>query len=230
MSKSNKNQRRGKKTAPTRSRGRSGRNFSGPLSNRVPFPERRTVTLNYAENNVVTVNAASLSSWYYYQSSLYDPRGNLGGHQPLYFDQLSAIYAYYRVDRMDYTATFDIIQGNSLNCVSGIAYVLGQKLPTFQTDIQTLEERPYLARTAISMYSGPKTIRGRITPHQLIGIPRRKYEDENDYSATVTANPGMMAYLVPYIYNASSAAYSCHVRIEIKYHCTFYQLFPVSSS
>lgn len=60
------------------------------------FPKKLTMTHKYCELN--TYGAAGAGTALQYRANgMYDPNSTLTGHQPLYFDQLSAIYDHYTV-------------------------------------------------------------------------------------------------------------------------------------
>lgn len=63
-----------------------------------PFPQKSVRTLRYVEEIVFSV-VSGYGTFYMSANGLYDPNLALGGHQPLYFDQLMAIYGNYRVTK-----------------------------------------------------------------------------------------------------------------------------------
>jgi len=70
-----------------------------PGTNLKIFPRKLRQTLTYCEQFPVTVNAvAFLTNWHTFRANgLFDPRFAIGGHQPMGFDQLMAIYSKYTV-------------------------------------------------------------------------------------------------------------------------------------
>lgn len=72
----------------------------GVRSNPTGFPKQLRVVHKYYEPLVVSL-AASTDSWYgsYSCNGMYDPRLAVGGHQPLYFDQMAALYNHYVVTK-----------------------------------------------------------------------------------------------------------------------------------
>lgn len=63
------------------------------------FPKRLVFTHKYHENTALTTGggAGLLATYNYNCNSLYDPNETGTGHQPMYFDQLTAIYDHYTV-------------------------------------------------------------------------------------------------------------------------------------
>lgn len=70
-----------------------------PKANLNIFPRKLRQTLVYVESFPVTLNAvAFLTNWHTFRANgLFDPRFAIGGHQPMGFDQLMAIYSKYTV-------------------------------------------------------------------------------------------------------------------------------------
>lgn len=204
--------------------------FAVATKNPLPFPERHRCVLSYSEVNKLTAPASTLTAFYYWQTSLYDPRGSVGGHQPLYFDQLAAIYSRYRVDKVHYDVSFDVLDAAAMSGVSGYGYFAAQKVTTFDGDVELLEERPYTNRKAISLYTGPTMMKGTLIPHKVLGVTRQRYVDDDTFSAVVGANPTNMMFMTPYVWNQSATAYSVSVRIKLSFECTFFELSTVAKS
>jgi len=62
------------------------------------FPQILKATLRYAETIAITIPALSATGSYTHVcNGLYDPNFTGTGHQPLYFDQMMAIYDHYNV-------------------------------------------------------------------------------------------------------------------------------------
>lgn len=94
----------------------SGKKRAKPVGKRVPkktffavpkplvqyssgFPKQLAITHRYAQTTRLTFlgPSSNVVSSAFYTNGLYDPYVALGGLQPLYFDQLSAIYNHYTV-------------------------------------------------------------------------------------------------------------------------------------
>lgn len=218
-SKSNKS-----RTGRRRASGRRGQVTDVGVVSRLPLPLRHTARLNYAEVVTLSLAASTLGTFYYYQTSLYDPRGSVGGHQPLYFDQLSAIYSRYRVDGLSYAITVSSNTGNG-----GFCLVRAQPASTIETNVESLCERPQSNSTVVTVYGGPITLTGSFKTHEVLGVTKQKYLDDPNYSAAVGSNPALMAYLIPYFYTYSEAT-TFNIKMEMTFHCTFFEQQIVSGS
>lgn len=70
------------------------------------FPDRLKTKLNYCDVVQLTATAGSPGIWQFRLNSCYDPDYTGTGHKPKWFDQLSAVYWYYKVLGSKITATF----------------------------------------------------------------------------------------------------------------------------
>lgn len=62
-----------------------------------PIPKQLFNRLKYAESVNVTLNVSGLGSYIFSCNGMYDPNITGTGHQPMYFDQFSALYDHYTV-------------------------------------------------------------------------------------------------------------------------------------
>jgi len=61
------------------------------------FPRRMYIAHKYCETVLLTMTNGSINGLLYRANGMFDPRVATGGHQPMYFDNLSAIYDHYTV-------------------------------------------------------------------------------------------------------------------------------------
>lgn len=118
-----------------------GLGFSG-------LPSRKTVTLHYAEE-VSFAGAAVPLSYAFRLNSCNDPYYLAGGHQPLGFDQWSALYGHYTVTKSTISATS--LMPPTVASVDPAYLMVGISMsPTNITNVNTMIES--------TMYSDPKQI------------------------------------------------------------------------
>jgi hypothetical protein len=148
-------------------------------------------------------------------SSAFDPDFTGAGHQPRYFDQLSAIYSAYRVLWVDYEIT--------VACVAdiGVACTL---IPSTQGGALTAagfpEELPGASKTLVTgNYQPPCRFVGRAYPHRIWGTSAQQWAIDDNSVAYIGASPTNLTYL--HIYAASmdgstNVAATCQVRLNFK--------------
>lgn len=61
------------------------------------FPKKMLATLTYYDSQTLTSTAGALSQYQFCCNGIYDPNITGAGHQPMYRDQLAAIYNHYTV-------------------------------------------------------------------------------------------------------------------------------------
>lgn len=70
-----------------------------------PIPKQLFNRLKYAETVNVAIGVSGLGSYIFSCNGMYDPNTTGGGHQPMYFDQWSAMYNHYTVLKSTMKAT-----------------------------------------------------------------------------------------------------------------------------
>lgn len=70
------------------------RNIHGMSSG---FPKTRTVSLRYCELGSITSTLGILEGYPFRANSIFDPRANTGGHQPMGYDTWASLYNHYVV-------------------------------------------------------------------------------------------------------------------------------------
>lgn len=189
---------------------------------RMPFarPKSQRLKLKYCETDQsISVAALSVSN-YTYQTSLFDPYTPAGGHQPMYFDQWSAIYQGYRVFGIGYR-----IQLTRLNDSAGSLTLLVRHSPSSTADTSSVTARERKNVRYVPVAAGTtRTITGYMSLARTLGVPKKSIYD-NIYSATTSANPSSMAYLLIQTFNDTGAALSGMLAIQLMFYCEMY--FPV---
>lgn len=61
------------------------------------FPRRMYIAHKYCETVTLTMTNGSINGLLYSCNGMFDPRTAVGGHQPMYFDNLGAIYDHFTV-------------------------------------------------------------------------------------------------------------------------------------
>lgn len=73
------------------------------------FPKQMMMTHTYVQNDTLTTTSGTVDYQTYSCNNLFDPDYSGGGHQPLYFDQMSLLYHHYTV----IGSKIEICYGNS---------------------------------------------------------------------------------------------------------------------
>lgn len=106
------------------------------------FPKQLMNTLSYTELVSVTVTAGTPGlSYAWVANGLYDPNRTGIGHQPLYFDQLAAIYNHYTVLRSRIRVTLGYPTVAGVTSVVATLYLDDDNTP--KTDALQAAEMPF---------------------------------------------------------------------------------------
>lgn len=191
------------------------------------IPDRYFCKLNYAEN--FSQNTTTSLFTRVYQSSLFDPRNAVGGHQPLGFDQMAALYDKYIVFGMRY----DIQVYNDSSSPVDFA-VVWKNVSTTTTNFELLQERPYSDLHLISGNNAGRAkqrFRGYMSVAKMHGVAKKVINTDDKFNSTVTSDPSLMLYLHLYqIAHDGATSVFLDYMVKITYYACFYDRKPISSS
>lgn len=206
------------------------------------FPIVKTVKLKYVENITLDPPAAGSAATYTFRcNSLFDPNFTGTGHQPMFYDNYSAIYGQYTVVKsfIKVTATdTKIVNVAYSNEISGTTtsqgqffnenqravrmFIIRDRGNTDYTNLDTLIEEGNKNFThrwcpQNTSYKMP-VIKYQCTPHKLLGID---YMDDTLQSAT-NNNPSNVCF---YIFGVESFPTDNADSMSFQVQMTFYAKF-----
>lgn len=160
------------------------------------IPDRIRVSLPYSINGVpMGNNVGTLTSYLFRGNSVYDPDYTGAGHQPLGYDQLSALYEAYQVIGSSIVARFfSTLATNSLNQAQiGIFPSMDVTAPPLADQCQ---EQPYCKWKQAHLTTGTNTacsVFNKMTSARMAGKTIDLNSDEY-YGALTNANPSVTWY------------------------------------
>jgi len=109
------------------------------LAFKTGFPKQMKITHKYCEGFMLAWNGPTANVAYQSWSvnGLFDPNLAVGGHQPLYFDQMAALYNHYTV--MASRCVVQMLTNNTTTYAAGI-YIDDDSTPTTQ-NLETVMEQ-----------------------------------------------------------------------------------------
>jgi len=200
----------------------------GALFRGIGFPDKLTLTLKYAEQfSLTTPASANAVSYVFSCNGLYDPNITGTGHQPLYFDQLMAIYDHYCVlrSKIKVTAT----SHPTTTTPQQVSVYIGDDASVISTQHLTLLEQSS-ARANISMLNGdtPKYLYNNWTAQDsFTKDPLAK----DSLKGTSSANPTEQSTYIINVNDVSGVGVTTvYFTVEIEYQTTFFELTDIGGS
>lgn len=174
---------------PARRRRRRG--ARKPHVSRTLVPYSITRRHRYVEQIQLNPGVGGLSQNVFRLNSVFDPNLTGVGHQPMGFDQYSALYERYRVKGCRVTVTFS----NSSGTVAVLGGIGLRSTSTLGTIVESMLERPLTKwKTLGDFEHGPKTVSIYYNPRTFHGNFGIRGRADDDQEADVTTNPLNDAY------------------------------------
>lgn len=198
------------------------------------FPRKLIDKLRYCDAYNITINTSGgplTGIWsQVLQTSLYDPDLTLTGHQPMYFDQLAAIYAKYRVYGIGYHITFCNTNTSQLMPVVILHTPNSSVVSTSNWNL--IEEQTGSRKVVIGPSSSkPTVVKGYISIARTLGISGVDVRTDPNFEAAINSNPARMAFLHLYASSLNTSAGNImNVNMRLTYYCEFSNLAQSSQS
>jgi len=222
---------RKKKTMPSMSRTPASATYSAITKlnsgsrTAMPFPNRKVITMSWAHITGLSTNALGVTGAIVYRlNAPYDPDQAAGGGQPVYWDQMVAVYSHYKVLRANVT----IRASNP----SAKDYYIGYRIRR-STDLSSLsltysqfKVLPYTHLEPLTLNgNGVKSLTVSVIPSIIWGETPKAMRIDEEYGAAVNAVPTKEVYIDVVAYNPNGVAVSTNVEIMIDYTFEFTGLY-----
>lgn len=188
----------------------------------MPVADSYFTKLRYFEQTVqVVAPSANITAASLYQTSLFDPNGSLGGHQPLWFDQLCPTqYTSYRVYGFRYRITVVARVADTMWSV----FVRHANTTVVDLNPQTASERVDTKRQDGTLVGGSKTkitFTGFVSLAKVRGISKERVRSDPEFEGQYNVNPPAMAYLHVGFYHPGGSNESFDVTARLEYLVKF---------
>lgn len=213
--------------------GSTGRNFQYSMAfgapsinfqqGRLPFSNMGMYRLPYSESYALTANGTtglSAVGYTYRLNSVYDPRVDLGGGQPMQWDYLVGPFlnGRYWVRGAKFTVTFSnpdydgMLVGFRIRASSNGTTTSGRSIAEVKE--MDLTRSRWIHNTGNQTTSFSHYVR----PWDIFGVTKSQY-DNYEYSVGVTENPNQQIYLEPFaLHSVSGQEATIRVTVSIKYY------------
>lgn len=198
-----------------------GRN--GP---RTGIASRVVTCLKYHQRLNLSLTGAVANDYIFRLNSLFDPDYTSAGHQPMYFDQLAAIYNKYKVFKTSWVIKM-IVSSDTTGSVETTIVPNNNLASLAAAGADTIAEMP---RAFYKQWNSntPITMRGSCNLPKLTGRTSAQYKSDDLYGANVGTNPS--EELALHLINISSSTLTVTFDAQLKFHCEFYDPNNVSGS
>lgn len=194
-------------------------------------PKQMLAKLDYTQSNLANLAGSGLYTQVFAINSLFDPDvTSLTGPQPLFFDQYSSMYRFYRVYGLALQIKMSV--GSSTNsCFHPIICVVPSMDTTGYSNIQTaMAQRNAMWKTVVPA-AGVVTMKKYYPVSSVLGVSKEAIRDEENYGAVIGTNPVNRGFIQIYVLNQdASATMSLTIETRLRYYSKFYAPVQVAAS
>lgn len=193
---------------------------------RLGMPDALRCTLTYADVFAIAPGAQA-GTYTFRGNSLFDPDYTSTGHQPYYYDELSALYSRYRV----YSSRIRVSAMNNVG-TSPVQITLVPASEVVALGLTTHPlEYPRAKGAKLLGVAGYQTttVSHFATTREILGLKPKQILDE-DFSALTGANPVSIWYWMVSAYDVQAANVNVGVQVSIEYECEFYDRITINPS
>lgn len=188
-----------------------------------PVASRLRTQLIYADNYVCST--LQVYDFVFNLNSLFDPNRTGTGHQPLGFDQLSALYQRYRVYRVKYEIGW---VNTSLD--ASIMVVLPSNNASSLTSVTTAQESQGAVSSRVGNVYNAMYLKGTVDLAQVNGRTPQQYADDDVTGALTSANPAETIVLHVVNTNLTGTAATGTATVKLTFDCEFYDPVQLAQS
>lgn len=175
-----------------------------------------------------TMLTGTYSDQVFRANSLFDPDRTNAGHQPLFFDQMAAMYNRYHVDKLEWEIEF-ASSSDAYHVVVGI--VNGSYLYTTAANYQEFSESPLVRSLTVGFGDHTEKSHGNKLLPPFLGIGHKAYFTDDRFGSTVVTNPSEIIDLHILLYNPSANTIIVHYNVNLKYRAVMHDpILPTLSS
>lgn len=193
------------------------------------FPEHMRTTIRYCD--VKTFGApqasSSISKIFMKANGIYDPDSAIGGHQPLGFDQWTAIYNHWVVNSATIRCTYYINSDTTLDATF-LCGIYDDDDASNSLSVSEIQEGSSRNKSLVVTTNNPQGIlysswksKRKFSTNQLADVNQR---------GSAAADPNESSQWCIWAYNYGVNSDRCDVHIDIEYDVTFFERKDLSGS
>jgi len=182
------------------------------------FPTRLAMRHKYAELTVLTSTTGSLATYVVSANSMYDPNVTAAGHQPMYFDELAAIYDHYTV--VSSYCKITITTGSSSNAAAQIVLALDDDATGTGNINYAAEGNRSVVKTIANAANQPVILTSAWSAKSFGPNPL----DNDNLQGSSAASPTEVSNWILYLNSLNGATTAVNLGIEIWYNAVWDEL------
>jgi hypothetical protein len=195
------------------------------------FPKQMTMTHKYVETVQMNVGAATgVGSYLFSCNGMYDPNVTSTGHQPMYFDQMSALYDHYVV--IGSVCKVKFIPGTAVASNTPmrlVGFINDNNTFASSSNINTLEEASLAKKLTTSPNNNrPLSMTLKWSAKKFFG---GSIMANTELQGTAAANPTEQSYFALAALAVDGVSpIDMYVEVEIKYIAVWKELIDIGGS
>lgn len=197
-----------------------------PMFSRCPFPPMLGNQLTYCEQTTITLAAGAFNKHLVSANGCYDPNITGTGNQPLYFDQLSAVYNHYTVTSsyIEFTVAGASTQHNQLT----MCIYIDDDTSTVTSSASAMQRPGAVFKIVDSTIDSPPPLRLGWNCSKAFGTTTPWATP--DLKGSVSANPAEQQYFVFSMTDATVQSVTYALTFKVVYNVVWDELATVAIS
>jgi len=192
----------------------------------VGFPKMLKMTHKYIETINVLSTSGTPAVARYRANGMYDPYQTGGGHQPLYFDQMVALYNHYTVIGSKITAKF--VPTSSTSVPQHVGINLNDDTTSIANFVDVAEQTQSRIKAIAYTPEKPATLSCKYSAKKMYG---GSVLANADLRCTGTSDPSEQAYFVLYTAPLDGAAtVGAYIVVTVEYIVVWREIKDVAGS
>lgn len=212
--------RRYRRKRPSRRRRRRYKR-SRQLTNYAPsgMPTQRIAKLRYAEQTTITSTSGVLDSIRFRANGIFDPNVDIGGHQPMGFDQWSTLFNHYVVLGSKLTMSIVPFDAGGGPCATGAYLTDGSTVP-YTSASEFMEAKKGTVKLISPDQRKATYVVSKFSAKKFYNVKDVK-DNVSRIGSPVSADPSDQAYYVIWVQNRDGSTSSYSVLVQIDYIVLF---------
>lgn len=205
------------------------RRLTSPFGLVPGFPKKMVMRHKYTEYVNVTSTTGTVGFYQYCANGMYDPNLTAAGHQPLYFDQMTAIYDHYCVTGAKIKVTFS--PSTQQNVPIGVGIFVNDDTSTTATQFQSNIEQSTGSVAVLAPNQQQPVVLTKGWSAKKYFVNKDPLAD-TDLQGTASANPTDISVfqLVVQSIDGGTATVNVTCLVEIEYFAVWKELKDIAGS